>query len=70
VDFCYLLNLPDEILDAWKSGFAPALAGGAVAMALRQEAVPVACAEHGCSTSVLWAERSGRRQADRPMALL
>ena len=30
-------------------------------MVRRQEAVPVACAEPGYSTLVLWAERSGRR---------
>ena len=36
-------------------------------MARRQEAVPVACAEPGCSTLVLWAERSGRRCVRGPM---
>jgi DNA invertase Pin-like site-specific DNA recombinase len=65
VNFCYLLNSPDGILDAWNGGFAPGPAGGAVAMARRQEAVPVACAEPGCGTLVLWAEQSGRRRAQR-----
>jgi DNA invertase Pin-like site-specific DNA recombinase len=32
-----------------------------MAMAGRRQADPVACAEPGCSTLVLWAERSGRR---------
>jgi hypothetical protein len=35
-----------------------------VAMAGRQ--VPAACAEPGCSTLVLWAERSGGRRGDAP----
>jgi len=35
-------------------------------MARRRRAVAVPCAEPGCSTLVLWAERSGRRRAAGP----
>jgi site-specific DNA recombinase len=35
-------------------------------MAGRRRAVPAACPEPGCSTVVLWAQRSGRRRAGGP----
>jgi DNA invertase Pin-like site-specific DNA recombinase len=34
-------------------------------MARRREAVPVPCAEPGCAALTVWAERSGRRRAQR-----
>ena len=34
--------------------------------AARRQEAPVACAEPGCSTLVLWAERAGRRRACGP----
>jgi site-specific DNA recombinase len=36
-------------------------------MARRQEAIPVACAEPGCTMLTVWAERSGRRRVRGPV---